>query len=72
MTAQSFGPRLLQSSLGLRVPTPMDAEAIKRHGWQDQNVLVVNADDPRLTWPERELIKQLGAKLYGSKGARHG
>ncbi len=71
MTAQSFGPSPLQSPLGHRLPTPMDAEAIKRHGWQDQNVLVINADDPRLTWPERELIKQLGEKLYGSKEARH-
>jgi hypothetical protein len=50
----------------------MDAEAIKRYGWRDQNMLVVNANDPRLTWPERELIKQLGEKLYGSKGVRHG
>lgn len=29
----------------------------------------------RLTWPERELIKQLGAKLYGRRievGGSHG
>jgi len=72
MTAHGVGPPPLQSPLGRRLPTPIDAEAIKRHGWQDQNVLVVNANDPRLTWPERELVKQLGEKLYGSKGTRHG
>lgn len=72
MTPHDLGPRPLQSSLGCKQPKPMDAEWIKRHGWQDQNVLVISANDPRLTWPERELVKQLGDKLYGSKGARHG
>ena len=44
---------------------PLDQ--VKREGWIDQNVLVVSADDQRLTWPERELVRQLGDKLYGSK-----
>ena len=43
-------------------------EQVKRDGWHDHNILVVNPDDPRLTWPERELIRQLGTKLYGRKG----
>ena len=43
-------------------PSP---ELIKRNGWRDQNVLVVNADDDRLTWSERELVRQIGEKLYG-------
>jgi hypothetical protein len=72
MTAHGFGPRPLQSPLGRKQPKPLDAEWIKRHGWCDHSLLVVNANDPRLTWPERELIKQLGEKLYGSKGGRHG
>lgn len=51
--------------------TPPDT--IKRNGWRDQGVLVVSADDPRLTWPERELVHQLGRKLYGDrKETRHG
>jgi len=33
-------------------------------------VLVVAEDDQRLTWPERELIRQLGAKLYGQRLAK--
>jgi hypothetical protein len=28
-------------------------------------MLAVSLDDPRLTWPERELVRQLGDKLYG-------
>ena len=51
------------------------ADDVKRDGWRDQGVLAIAVDDPRLTWPERELIRQLGEKLYGrqsAKEARHG
>ena len=47
-------------------------EEVKRDGWREQNILVVAANDGRLTWPERELVRQLGEKLYGPKGARRG
>jgi len=52
-----------------------DADQVKRDGWKEQGVLVVAEDDQRLTWPDRELIRQLGTKLYGErqqKDARHG
>jgi len=42
-------------------------EQVKREGWRDQGILVVAEDDARLTWPERELIRQLGEKLYGKR-----
>ena len=42
-----------------------DPDTVKREGWHEQGVLVVSAEDPRLTWPERELVRQLGRKLYG-------
>ena len=42
-------------------------EKIKREGWREQGVLVIAEDDDRLTWPERELVRQLGAKLYGRR-----
>jgi hypothetical protein len=45
-------------------------EHIKREGWQAQRVLVIEADDERLTWPERELVRQLGEKLYGDQRKR--
>jgi hypothetical protein len=32
-------------------------------------MLAVSLDDQRLTWPERELIRQLGDKLYGKPPA---
>lgn len=49
-------------------------EEIKRLGWREQGVLVVSENDPRLAWPERELVRELGQKLYGrrdTKEARH-
>lgn len=52
-----------------------DPEEVKRDGWREQNILVVSPEDQRLTWPERELVKQLGEKLYGRLQAgevRHG
>ena len=45
-------------------------EQVKRDGWREQGVLVVEKNDERLTWPERELIRQLGDKLYGDHHKR--
>jgi hypothetical protein len=45
-------------------------EQVKRDGWREQGVLVVEKNDERLTWPERELIRQLGEKLYGANHKR--
>ena len=44
-----------------------DPDQAKRHGWTEQGVLAVAIDDRRLTWPERELIRQLGEKLDGKR-----
>ena len=53
-----------------------DPDQVKRDGWHEQGVLAVSVDDQRLTWPERELVRQLGEKLYGKLPAvrevRHG
>jgi hypothetical protein len=57
--------RELRSPLGRHQPKRLDAEAEKRVGWRELGILVVAAHDPRLSWPERELMRQLGAKLYG-------
>jgi hypothetical protein len=45
--------------------TPIDSEAEKRTGWREHGILVVAEQDPCLTWPEREVVRQLGARLYG-------
>jgi len=50
-------------------------EHLKRDGWIEQGILVVNEDDRRLTWPERHFIRQLGERLFGkraTKEVRHG
>jgi len=45
-------------------------EKVEREGWKKQGVLAVALDDQRLTWPERELVRQLGEKLYGKLAGR--
>jgi hypothetical protein len=53
-------------------PSP---ESIKQQGWRVQGVLVIEVDDQRLTWAERELVRQIGERLYGGltkeQEARH-
>ncbi|MBL9066238.1 MAG: hypothetical protein JNN10_08095 [Sphingopyxis sp.] len=46
-----------------------NADDIKRDGWRETGVLAISAADPRLSWPERELVRQLGEKLYGQSPA---
>ena len=58
--------------LGRVQPEITDLEAMKQRGWRDQHILVVNADDERLDWMERELVRQIGERLYGNGGRRHG
>ena len=45
-------------------------DEVKREGWRRQGVLVIAENDERLSWPERELVRQLGEKLYGNGGKR--
>lgn len=45
---------------------PMDAEAIKRHAF-NQGIVVAKVDDPRLSWVDREELRRIGSKLYGNK-----
>ena len=50
-------------------------DEVKRDGWREQGLLAVSVDEQRLTWPERELVEQLGTRLYGPRPAedlRHG
>ena len=59
-------------TLAVHQPNRIDVEDEKRTGWRRHGILVVTEQDPRLSWPERELIRQLGCKLYGerSEGGR--
>ncbi len=42
-----------------------NSDDVKRDRWKEQRMLTVLLDDQRLTWPERELVRQRGEKLYG-------
>jgi hypothetical protein len=60
--------RELRSHLGRHQPTRIDPEAEKRAGCRDLGILVVGQEAPRPTWPEeRELVRQLGTRLYGQR-----
>ncbi len=58
--------------LGRLQPQATDLDVIKERGWRDQHILVVSPDDERLDWMERELVRQIGERLYGAGGRRHG
>lgn len=49
-----------------------DPDRVKRDGWRDQGMLAISIDDQRLSWPERELVRQLGEKLYGPRSTETG
>ena len=62
------------SRLATNYPTrdigrPMDTEAIKRSAFENQGIVVVKIDDPRLSWDQREIVKQVGHKLYGQRSS---
>ena len=57
----------LRSYLGRHQTKPMDPEAEKRAGWREHGILVVAEQDCRLTWSERQVVRQLGVKLYGRR-----
>jgi hypothetical protein len=58
------GMRFTPPGYGGRRRSP---DQVKREGWRKQGVLAVAIDDERLSWPERELVRQLGDKLYGKR-----
>jgi hypothetical protein len=45
-------------------------EEIKREGWREHGVLVIDPNDERLSWPDRELVREIGERLYGRKQRR--
>ena len=54
-------------TLGRLQSKGMNIDWVKIRGWRKQGIFVVNLMDERLSWPERELVKQLGEKLYGKQ-----
>ena len=60
-----------QSPFGKMQPTKIDLEKVKKEGWNKEGILVVKIDDERLSWPEKEIIKQIGNKIYNSKNKKN-
>ena len=44
-------------------------ETLRRRAWRQYGVLSLRDGADRLTWPERELVRQLGELLYGGHPA---
>ncbi|MEG3640709.1 hypothetical protein [Magnetococcus sp. PR-3] len=61
------GPNMPRSPLARYQESREDVDEQKRKGWNRHGILVVSQDDNRLTWPERELVQQLGNRLYGRR-----
>ncbi|MBF0423765.1 MAG: hypothetical protein HQL77_17890 [Magnetococcales bacterium] len=66
----NFGPLPPRSCLARFQPVRLDPEREKLNGWKNHRILVVAANDPRLGWPEREMINHLAKKLFGQKVAK--
>ena len=59
--------RKYQTPLGRMQSKTIDPEKLKKQGWKESGILVVNVNDDRLNWPEKEIIKQIGTKIYKTK-----
>jgi hypothetical protein len=63
----------LKCNLGRMQPKQIDAEKIKREAFNNDGILVVKVDDERLSGLQKELIKQIGDKIYKNKnGEKNG
>ncbi|MDE2473123.1 MAG: hypothetical protein KGL35_31555 [Bradyrhizobium sp.] len=52
----------VQSSLSRHIvsdPSPEESEALKGRAWRNYGMLVVNADDKRLDWLDREILRRI-------------
>lgn len=63
-------PQPPRCALARLIAEPMDVDHVKRHGWQQDGILVVALDDPRLNMIEREFVRTTGEKLYGHRSRR--
>jgi hypothetical protein len=48
----------------------MDKEAVKKHGWLEFGILVVDVKYLGLNDAERNFIENLGTKIYGRRQQR--
>ena len=65
-------PQTPRCTLARFIPNQMDIEEVKADGWNDHRILVVGADDTRINWIERQVIEQIGEKLYRDRRSSRG
>ena len=45
----------------------VDISFMKRRAFHDTNILIVNLDDDKLGWDDKQLLLNIGEKLYGKR-----
>lgn len=58
-------PKRPVSYIGKFQPSVPDSEAIKRNSWRRHGILVVDINDERLDFVDREFLSSLGNLLFG-------
>ena len=51
----------------LNISRSVDFEAIKKNAFLDQGILIVSIDDKKLAWQDKEILRQIGTRLYGER-----
>lgn len=54
-----------QCPLGKLFPDTPDIEKIKRDGWIEQGILVIDVEDRRLSEMDKALVTNIGEHIYG-------
>ncbi len=57
----------MRSPLGYAIPEGMDCESMKRRGFREHQILVVDLADPRIKSCEWHMLNNLGERLYGDR-----
>lgn len=59
------GPAPIRSSLNLS--NNVDVSFMKRRAFHDTNVLIVNLDEAKIDSWERQMLENIGTRLYGRR-----
>lgn len=57
----------IRTSLQAWEPSPMDKEEVKRQGWKQLGILVVDVNYRGLNDAERAFVENIGQKIYGRR-----
>lgn len=59
-----------RSPLGRLIPETMDVEEIKRRGYREDGIVVIDMHNDRMDMIEREVIRQWAEKRYPKRERR--